>query len=294
MTSVVVVGLGRMGLPVARHLRRAGFDVRGVDFDPARRAHATGVAVHPDLTGAVEVLMTVLPGPPELRSAMLDDHGLLSRMETGACWLDLTSNDPRVAAEVAAEARRRGVLSVGAPMGGGPSDAEAGMLRFFVGGSSEAVAVATPILEALARPDGISYLGADVGAGHTTKLLANTLWFGQALAATEALLIGQAQGLDLRTLREALAASAGRSGFLLDHADALLAGDYLTTFGIDRVVEELDTVTQLASSSRSPAPLTELVAELHRMALRRFGPIDGELLAAKLLESEAGRTLRAP
>lgn len=87
--------------------------------------------------------------------------------------------------------------------------------------------------------------------------------------------------------------SPGGSVFIDQHLDALLAGDYLGSFGTNRVVEELDTLTDLAGETGTPFELSSLVARMHRQALARFGPVDGELLAARLLEERAGTTLRA-
>ncbi len=296
MERIGVVGLGRMGLPIVARLCAAGFEVSVFDLraDAIDAAGTVGARPETDarqLASGVDILVTVLPGGSELAEAMLGSNGMLSAMAPGSCWLDLTSADPRIAVEIAEAAGAVGVASVGAPMGGGPDGAASGALSFFVGGDVDAVRRVRPILQVLGG-DSVTVMGPDVGAGYTTKLLANTLWFTQVVAVTEALLLGQAVGLDLLTLRNALEGSAGGSAFLTDHSDALLAGDYLTTFGIDRVVEELDAVTSLAASLGTPFELSSHVASLHRQALNRFGPIDGELLAAKLLEFTANRALR--
>lgn len=298
MDTIGVVGLGRMGLPIVARLCGAGFEVSVFDLSPAAVDAAREFGARPAvsataLASRVDTLITVLPGGGELADAMLGSEGMLSAMRPGSCWLDLTSADPRIVGDIAAVADAAGVESVGAPMGGGPDSAASGALRFFVGGGADAVEQARPILESLGGPDSLTVMGPDIRAGYTTKLLANTLWFTQAVAVTEALLLGQAAGLDVLSLRDALAASAGGSAFLTDHSGALLAGDYLTTFGIDRVVEELDAVTALAAALGTPSDLTAHVASLHRDALDRFGPVDGELLVAKLLEERAHRTLRA-
>jgi len=286
-----------MGLPIVTRLAAAGYEVTVFDVDAAvatsvRSSGASWAESAPAAARAADVLVTVLPGPTELRDAMLGENGALAYMRAGAYWLDLTSNDPRVASEVATQAISCGVHSVGAPMGGGVTAAETGELEFFVGGDAAAVEAVRPLLAVLGARASLTYLGSDIGAGYTAKLLANLLWFGQAVATTEALLLGQALGLDLATLRTTLGASAGGSVFLDRYVDSLLAGDYLESFGIDRVVEELDTVTALAETAGVPFELSTLVMRLHREALSRFGPVDGELLAAKLLEERANTTLR--
>jgi 3-hydroxyisobutyrate dehydrogenase-like beta-hydroxyacid dehydrogenase len=273
-----------MGLPILERLLAAGHEV--VAFDPlperqdlAMRAGAA-VELHP-----VDVLVTILPGPIELEAAMADAWGL------APLWIDLTSNDPSVATRLSREAEAHGVAYLSAAIAGGPLEAAAGTLAFFVGGPSAALDRARPVLESMG--DRVEHVGDSAADGNTAKLLANLLWFGQAVAVTEALLLGQSLGLEPGRLRDILSRSAGGSVFLDRHAPALLAGDYLESFGIDRVVEELDVLSALAKRSGVPFELSDTVARLHREALEAFGAVDGELLAAKLLEGRAGRALRA-
>jgi 3-hydroxyisobutyrate dehydrogenase len=273
-----VFGLGRMGAPIARALAEHG---EVVAYDPVV---APGDPVA--LAASLDVLVTVLPGAAEARDTL---PPVLAALRPGSLWLDLTSSDPRVTLALAAGVKTQEIDVVGAPMAGVPTAAERKLLRFYVGGAPAAVAHATPILDALGTHE---VIGAGVGDGYTAKLLANLLWFGQVVAVTEALLLGQSLGLDPAALRGTLAASAGGSVFVDEYLDRLLEGDYLETFGLDRVVEELDTLAELAREADVPFELSSLVARLHGEALERFGAVDGELLAAKLLEERAGRTLR--
>jgi len=276
---VGVLGLGRMGLPIARRLART-FDVRV--FDPAIATDLPTATSAGELAAAVDVLVTVLPGAAEVDDAL---PALLDNLKPAGLWLDLTSGDPRMTERLA-----EGLDTVGAPMGGGPEDAANGTLSFFVGGPTAAVARARPLLDALGTVD---HVGEGVGDGYTAKLLANLLWFGQAVAVTEALLLGQARGIPPARLRTVLATSAGGSRFIDEYLDKLLGGDYLESFGLDRCVEELEILASLARDAAVPFELSETVARLHREALERFGAVDGELLSAKLLEERAGRDLRA-
>jgi len=302
-TRVGVVGLGRMGLPIAVALADAGFSVVGFDTLPERNALATAPSRRnsrlrvagsaADVAASVDILVTVLPGPNEVEEALLGQHGLVHRMAPGALWLDLSSNDPTRVERIAERATAKGIANVSAPMGGGPAKAQSRTLSFFVGGESAAVERARPVLVALGGPDAIDHVAESIGAGCTAKLLANLLWFGQAVAVTEAMLLGVSLGVPVDSLRRSLAASAGGSVFIDQYLDSLLAGDYLENFGIDRCVEELEVLVHLAARKDVPFELSATVTRLYHDALDRFGAIDGELLAAKLLEQRAGVQLRA-
>lgn len=236
-----------------------------------------------------DVLVTVLPGPEELRAA---SAVALPALRPGALWIDLTSGDPVTTREFAARAERRGVAMVSAPMGGSVAEAASKELTFFVSGADDAVERAVPVLEVLATADGIRPVGRRVEDGQIVKLLANGLWFAQALAASEALLIGQGLGLDVDALHGFLRASAGGSRFLDDHAGRLLDGDLMASFGIDRVVEELDTIDRMRNLAGVDAPILTASVGHHHDALSQYGPALGELLGVRLLEDRAGRRLR--
>ena len=114
----------------------------------------------------------------------------------------------------------------------------------------------------------------------------NLLWFGQALATAEALLLGRRAGIEPDLLRGALAGSAAASTFITRDLGALLDDDYLASFELDRCCEELSAVAGLAPELGTPSDLTQLVEQTYQRALRRYGPASGELLGVALLEGK--------
>jgi 3-hydroxyisobutyrate dehydrogenase len=190
---------------------------------------------------------------------------------------------------VADRARAQGVRCLDAPLGGNADAAHAGALLLFVGGEADLVEEQRELLQVVAAR--IVHVGAQ-GAGYVAKLLVNLLWFGQAVATAEALLLARREGLDLGPLREAIASSSASSHFIRSDLDALLDGDYLTSFPLDRCCEELRSVTDLADELNVPHDLASVVESIHLRALARYGPVDGELMAVALLEEQAGIRLR--
>ncbi|WP_350353266.1 NAD(P)-binding domain-containing protein [Microbacterium sp. A8/3-1] len=285
------VGLGRMGSPIEAILSHT-LTVRAFDIDAKREAVIPGIGCASslsDLTTAIDVLVTVLPGPEELCQCMTDAFPALL---PGTLWLDFTSGDPAVSRVLGEEAERRGIELVSAPMAGSVAEAAAGELVFFTSGTHGAVARALPILQALSGEDGVRRAGSRVEDAQIVKLLANGLWFANAVATSEALLIGQGLGLATADLHSLLQGSADGSRFLDEHLVRLLDGDYLETLGIVRVVEELNTIRTMSEAAGVTTPLLNTSRQLHHAAFDRFGPAIGELLAVKLLEEAAGRPLR--
>ena len=278
-------------------LVRAGYQVTATDerAEAEQTAAACGAAwrdTPAQAAAAADVLITMLPGPGEVRAVMLGAAGALDGLAAGAAWIDMTSNSPAAVRPIREQAMARGVEVLEAPVGGGIAAARAGQLQLFVGGEAAAVERHRAVLEVLGDPGRIVHVGGH-GTGYTAKLLANLLWFGQAVATAEALLLGQRAGIAPEVLQHALAGSAAASTFIRRDLGFVFQGDYLTSFGLDRICEELEAVTALASDYQLPCELSELVCRTYRRALARYGPADGELLAVALLEEEAGRELRS-
>ncbi|MBM9510414.1 NAD(P)-dependent oxidoreductase [Actinacidiphila acididurans] len=294
MLSIGLIGLGRMGAPIAGRLVAAGHRVTVHDVLAGRAAEAgargagwSGTAA--GVAAGADLLLTVLPGAAEVEAAMSD--AVLDALPEGAAWIDLSSNSPAAAAPIRRRAVARGIEVLEAPMGGGPADAEAGQLRLYVGGDADVLARYRPVLDVLAPPERIAHVGGE-GAGYTVKLLVNALWFGQAVATAEALLLGQRAGVDPGLFREVLAAGPAAGEFIRRDLPALFAGDYLASFGLDRIHDQLATVVEMARAHGTPYETAEAVRRIHQQALERFGPADGELLAVALLEERAGTRLR--
>ncbi|WP_405056713.1 NAD(P)-dependent oxidoreductase [Kribbella sp. NBC_01505] len=276
MVEVGVVGAGRVGMPVARRLVEGGYGVRVFEVrDELEQSVRRMGARWGGAVAEVDVLLTVLPGSPELRAAM---PGLLAELRAGTAWIDLTSASTELGRELAAAASAHGVDYLEAPLGGGPEAAESGALTVYAGGERETFDRLRPVLETFAAK--LNYLGPH-GNGYLTKLLINLLWFNQAVALGEVLRLARAGGLDPARLHETLLNGPSDSAFVRDVLPSYLAGDNLATFGMDRIVEELESIEQFARANDVPATVTGSTAALYREALDHFGPVAGELLAMR-------------
>ena len=284
--TVGVIGLGRMGTPLCGRLSHAGFSVIATDRRPeceaaARAAGAGWIDETARLLDAADVLVTVLPGSAELEEVMA---AAIPALGPGKTWIDMTSAAPRQGRELMERAEQQGAECLEATLGGGVAAARAGTLQLFVGGQPAVIARQRPLLDVLGR---IEHVG-DHGAGYLAKLLINCLWFAQAVAVGEALVLAVREGLDPDQLLGAIQRSAAASEFVRAHAGDLLSGDHLTSFGLDRCCDQLDAVVQLATEDGLPCELVASVQRAYRDALERYGPIDGELLAVARLEERAG------
>jgi 3-hydroxyisobutyrate dehydrogenase len=223
---VGMVGLGNMGGRMARRLVSAGYDVLGVDADPARAeaAGVTSAASLAELVAGCDVILLSLPDSTVIEAVVHGDGGLLASTGDGQIIVDLSTADPQSTRVIHDALAPRGVRYLDAGISGGAAAAEKGTLTLMVGGDGEALTEVAPILATFSAH--VHHMGAS-GAGHVTKVLNNFL-NGVTLAATaEVMVAGKKAGLDLAQLLEVINTSSGVSFASLNRFPKIIQGDYL-------------------------------------------------------------------
>jgi 3-hydroxyisobutyrate dehydrogenase len=293
-SRVAFVGLGRMGSHMCRHVCEAGFSVSAFDVvgDAVLRASSFGARPASSLADCLEgaeVLLTSLPGPPQV-DAVLGEA--LPALEPGSLAIEMSTSSLEVGRRASGVAAARGVELVDAPVAGQTIGAEAGTLAIYVGGSDSAFSRAQPVLESMGDPARIFHMG-PFGSGYTIKLLLNLMWFVHAAATAEALTVGVKAGVSLDKLHEALVDSPANSVFLeRDVRMVLDDGDYDEGFFMSLVTKDLGLAVDLARDVGVPVELAALVEQVHRRARAVFGDAAGEMSVMRLYEELAGVELR--
>ncbi|MGZ4313108.1 MAG: NAD(P)-dependent oxidoreductase [Solirubrobacteraceae bacterium] len=297
VTRVAFIGLGHMGGHMCRNLITAGFSVSAYDSDPEAlaRAAADGARAAESVVDCVrdaEILLTSLPGPPQVEAVLCGRGGAIAAMTPGSLVIDMSTSSLEVGRRAQAAAAAAGVDLLDAPVAGQTIGAEAGTLAIYAGGQPEAFARALPVLEAMGDPERIFLLGPG-GCGYAVKLLLNLTWFIQAVATAEALTVGVKAGVDLNRLHRALVASPANSVFLeRDVLPLLEGGDYDDGFAMKLVTKDLGLAVDLARDVGVPVELSSLVEQIHRRARAAYGDDAGEMSAVRLYEDLAGVELR--
>jgi 3-hydroxyisobutyrate dehydrogenase len=297
------IGLGNMGGAMCAHVVGAGFDVRAFDLDAGALERAAGAGAHPcssalECATGADALITMLPAPAHVERVLLgaagEGDGVLAAMLPGSIQIDMSTSSRELGARIAAAGAARGVLALDAPVAGQASGARAGTLSIYVGGPSEAVRRARPLLEAMGRSERIFHVG-EKGAGYAVKLLLNLLWFVHSAAVGEVLSVGVRAGVALPELHAALVGSPANSNFLEhDVMPVLESGDYDEAFPLALVTKDLGLAVDLAREVGVPVELSALVEQIHRRARASYGDDAGEISAVRLYEELAGVTLRLP
>lgn len=213
---VAFVGIGRMGLPMAGNVLRAGHELTVFNrtlerCDPLRDDGATVASSAAEAVRDAEVLVTMLADPAAVEAQILADERVLADAPEGLIWLEMSTIGPNAAREFAARAADAGVEMLDAPVSGSVAVAEAATLAAMVGGSEDALERARPVLEAMTKAH--FHLGPS-GAGAAMKLAVNVMIASQTVAISEALVLAEAAGIERGAAYEVIAAGALASPFV--------------------------------------------------------------------------------
>jgi 3-hydroxyisobutyrate dehydrogenase len=290
------IGLGRMGSPMALNLRRAGYDMVAFDakaqaVEPLQATGASAAESAPGTAASCDVLITMLPGPPQIEAVMTGHGGAFQALREGAVWIDMSTSTPVVALALAREGEPRGVAVVDAPVAGMVKGAVAGTLQIFAGGTAADVERVLPLLEVMGDPERVQHVGPR-GSGYAVKLCLNLLWFIHAAASAEVLVLGAKAGVEVGTLRRALVSGPAGSVLLERDIDGVFEGDYDESFTLDLVTKDLGLAVDLGRDLGVPLELSALVEQLHRRARALYGDRAGELSSVRMAEEAAGIKLR--
>jgi 3-hydroxyisobutyrate dehydrogenase-like beta-hydroxyacid dehydrogenase len=291
-TRVGFIGLGRMGLPMAGNLLRAGFDLTVWNrtrerCQPLVQEGARVAADPADLAAGVEVLVTMVADPAAAESVYLGEAGALSALPPGSIAVDMSTIGPAAVDRLAAAASAREIAFLDAPVSGGVSVAEAAQLTAMVGGPEEAFERARPVLVAMTATQ--IYLGRS-GSGATMKLAYNAMIALATEAISEALVLTERAGIAPADTYSVLSAGVLSSPFLNYKRAAFLDPDgQPVAFTTALMQKDLTLALELASALDVPMPATAAANEVLTLA-RRLGYGDGDLVrVADALRARAAR-----
>ncbi|MBS7813442.1 3-hydroxyisobutyrate dehydrogenase [Roseococcus sp. XZZS9] len=268
MARIGFVGLGNMGLPMARNLAKKGHEVRGYDLSTAAMDAAAQDGVGraqsaADAARGADFVISMLPAGTHVRDAWLGAGGMAAACEPKAVLIDCSTIDVESARAVAA-----GRPMLDAPVSGGTMGAEAGTLTFMVGGPAEAFASAKPILEAMGRT--IVHCG-EAGAGQAAKLCNNMLLAISMIGTCEAFALAEKLGLSHEALFEVASKSSGQSWSLTTYCPvpgpvpgSPANRDYKPGFATALMLKDLGLSQQAAESAGAATPLGAAALALYR------------------------------
>jgi 3-hydroxyisobutyrate dehydrogenase-like beta-hydroxyacid dehydrogenase len=291
MASLGFIGLGNMGLPMARRLKDAGHDLVVHDIQPEKVAGLGAQAVRSprEVADRADIVLLSLPVPSAVRSVVADADGL-AQGRRAKLVVDLSTSGPDTAVEAARVLAEHGIGFVDAPVSGGVSGAEKGTLAVMVSGPADACERLQPILAAIGR---VFVVGDAPGQGQVMKVL-NNLLSATAMAATaEVMIVGAKAGLDARTMLDVLNASSGRNSATMDKFPRSVL-DRSFDFGFRAVLLHKDVrlCRDLAEAMGMPFRVGEAVEAVWAQAAEQLGDRDFTRIV-EVLEDGTGVTVQA-
>jgi 3-hydroxyisobutyrate dehydrogenase len=284
--KVAFIGLGVMGFPMAGHLAGAGHSVSVYNRSPAKSAawamahegHAADSVA--SAAASAEVVAICVGNDDDVRGVVA---ACLPVLERGAVIVDHTTTSAKVARELETQASAAGVYFLDAPVSGGEAGAKAGQLAIMVGGDSDGVAVAEPIIGAYAKS--IRHIG-PAGSGQLTKMVNQICIAGVVQGLAEAVSFAARAGLDPALVYEAISKGAAQSWQMDNRWATMARGEFEFGFAVDWMRKDLGLVLDEARLNGARVEITALVdqfyAEVQAMGGRRW---DTSSLAARLMKS---------
>ena len=284
------LGLGIMGQGMARNLLKANFEVSVWNRTPERmepliEAGAKRTNSPQDLASQCDVVITCVSDTPDVKEVVLGERGVIHGAKSGSLVVDMSTISPQATREVAAKLEEKGVHMLDAPISGGSEGAAKGTLTIMIGGEEEQVKRAMPYFEAMGKT--ITHVGGH-GAGQMVKLVNQILVVVNMLAVGEALLFGQAGGLDLQKTLEAVSQGAAGSWMLSKRGPQVLDRDWRPGFTIDLQQKDLRLVLEAADQMGVPLMATNMVFNLYRTLQREGLGAEGNHALVKALEHLSG------
>jgi 3-hydroxyisobutyrate dehydrogenase-like beta-hydroxyacid dehydrogenase len=275
--SVAFLGLGVMGFPMAGHLALAGHDVRVFNRSAEKAKAWTGefkgsaAATPREAAAGRDIVFCCVGNDDDLRSVVLGDNGAFAGMKRGAIFVDHTTASADIARELSAEASKRGLHFIDAPVSGGQAGAQNGLLTVMCGGEKAAFDAVKPVAMAFARA--FTLLG-ESGAGQLAKMVNQIAIAGLVQGLSEAVSFGQKAGLDMNQVLEVIGKGAAQSWQMDNRGKTMIEGKFDFGFAVDWMRKDLGLVLDEAKRNGARLPVTALVdqfyADVQQMGGRRW------------------------
>jgi 3-hydroxyisobutyrate dehydrogenase-like beta-hydroxyacid dehydrogenase len=285
------LGLGIMGMPMARRLIEAGHDV-GVWSHNAAKArkiadarNAVFCETPADVARHSECVFLCVGDTRMSRQVILGATGLAEGASPELVIVDCSTVSPSESRRVAGELSRFGVHFLDAPCTGSKSGAETGTLTFMVGGPRQVFDRIRPYFEAMGKS--LYYCG-EAGMGLHAKLSQNMILGNLLQAFNESLVLSTKAGVDPELMLDILNNSAARSGLIAAKAPAVFRRDFATNFSVKWLEKDMSLMVESAAELGVPVPLTALSQQLYRAAIAKGYGEEDICGSIRLLEDIAG------
>ncbi|MFC1899080.1 2-hydroxy-3-oxopropionate reductase [Chloroflexota bacterium] len=288
--KVGFIGLGIMGMPMARNLMKAGFDVTVFNRTTSKADTVVAEGAKKAMSSAEaakgnSVVITIVSDTPDVESVILGDDGVIESVERDAVVIDMSTISPQATEKIAERLKEKGAHMLDAPVSGGDQGAINGTLSIMVGGDTAIFECCRPVFEAMGKT--ITHVGVN-GMGQTVKLMNQILVSCTLNAVVESLIFAQKSGVDLEKAIEAVKGGAAGSWQLSNLAPRIIERDFRPGFMVDLLQKDLNLIMGAAEALKVPLPVTSTIHQMY-YALQASGEgKSGTQVLVKALERVIG------
>jgi 3-hydroxyisobutyrate dehydrogenase len=250
------IGLGAMGLPMAKNVMKKGYHLTAYDIDQKRLEAITGFGAAPaasarEVAERSDIIITMVPASPHAREAILGEEGVIRGVRKGSIVIDMSTIDPVTTRDISARLSAKGVKMVDAPVVRGVRGATEGTLAIYVGGDPEVFEQCKALFSAMGTD--IEYCGA-TGAGEIVKIINNLIIGVSMCSLAEALVLGVKAGVDPEVLFKTLSKGSANSFVLQNHVkNFVMKGKFDEgVFPVDYIMKDLNLALVTAEKYRVP------------------------------------------
>lgn len=262
------IGLGIMGLPMAKNLIRAGFEL--VAHNRSRKAVDELVSLGAEAARSPEevaersdIVITMLPDTPDVEKVLLGEGGILGGARPGMILVDMSTISPKASVKMARLLKERGIAMLDAPVSGGQKGAVEGTLSIMVGGDADVFERCVPVFNALGKT--IALVGPN-GAGATVKLCNQVICAINIVSMCEGMRLCSKAGVDVGKMVEVVSGGLGASSIITNLAPKILKDDMAPGFKLKLQQKDIRLALQLAEELKLPLPATGLAHQIFRIA----------------------------
>ncbi len=258
------IGLGIMGKPMSKNLVKAGHELVVCDFNKDAVAELVEMGAKQAANGAevakeCDVIITMLPNSPHVRTVALGENGIADGAHEGTVVIDMSSIDPVESKKIGADLAKKGIEMLDAPVSGGEPKAIDGTLSVMVGGKKDLFDKYYDMLMIMAGS--VVYVG-ELGSGNVAKLANQIIVAVNIAAVGEALSFAKKAGTDPELVYQAIRGGLAGSTVLDAKAPMMLSRNFKPGFRIELHIKDLNNALNAAHAISAPVPLTGQLMEM--------------------------------
>lgn len=290
MKSIGFIGTGVMGRSMAGHLLKAGHPLlvhtrTRAKAEPLLEAGAEWADTPAVLAERVDVIITMVGYPDDVRQLYLMEDGLIAHARPGAFLIDMTTSDPRLAMEIAEAAQARELHALDAPVSGGDVGAREARLTIMAGGAPEDYEAVLPVLRVMGKN---IVLQGGAGSGQHTKMVNQIAIAAGMVAMCEAIAYARRAGLDAEKVLDCISGGAAGSWSLSNYGPRILRDDFQPGFYVKHFIKDMRIALESARAMRLEPPGLALAEQLYTQLAGEGGSDLGTQALYRIIDARGG------